>query len=472
MSSGLHLFYLPQLRDYAKAPFTLALVFLLGLLVKRPATWKGTLSIAAAYGVILGVGYGVRTDFLANIPPFFLTLIGFLEGGPFKNLRLKAAAAAVCAATFFLVAQPIVSSVYRSGGCQWHTALLGFARDFSDPLGVADAPYDVSREYLDDYVYVAVTSYTARAHPGVGHIEYCQPQYDAATGRFLADVVKRFPADIVVRGYASTLRIIDAPFIWLGPPRLNAAGEELLPPNPEGGHGLGVVLVLIAIGLAAVVSVRIALFLMFVLLYFGGYPAIQFSTRHYFHLEFITWWAAAFMVQVAVTDLWPTVPREKREHVSLRLVTRAALVLVVSIVGLLAILWSARTYQQATVRPLLESYISAAKDEIPVQRVVSGEGLPALRPSPHTDPETADFLEVDPQRGAAASGRSSRFDMARTWRRARLFHARSRWTAAMMPESRPASSCRSTIVSRASTFQIRVRDASMAFIGCGMSGSR
>src|SRR5260221_9485084 len=51
--SGLHLFYLPQLRDYAKAPFTLLLVFLLGLLVKRPATWRGTLSIAAAYGAVL-----------------------------------------------------------------------------------------------------------------------------------------------------------------------------------------------------------------------------------------------------------------------------------------------------------------------------------------------------------------------------------------------------------------------------------
>jgi hypothetical protein len=395
--SGLHLFYLPQLRDYAKAPFTLILVFLLGFLVKRPATWRSTLPIAAAYGAVLGLGYGFRTDFLANIPPFFLTLIAFLEGGLLKNLRLKAAAGALCAFTFLLVAQPIVSSVYRSGGCQWHTALLGFARDFSEPLGVADAPYDVSREYLDDYVYVTVTSYAARAHPGVGHIEYCLPQYDAATGQFLADVVKRFPADIVVRGYASTLRIVEAPFVWLGPDRLNAEGVEQLPPNPEGGRGLGLAIVLIAIGIATAVSMRIALFLMFFLLYFGGYPAIQFGTRHYFHLEFITWWAAAFILQALVTELWPlwTARRETRHGFSVRQVSRAALVLAGGFVALLAIMWTARVYQQATVRSLLDRYLSAAKDEIPLQQVLSGAGLPALRPSPHTDPETADFLEVD-----------------------------------------------------------------------------
>ena len=48
----------------------------------------------------LGVGYGFRTDFLAAIPPFFVTVFGFLEGGLLKNVRLKAAAAAVCVVVF------------------------------------------------------------------------------------------------------------------------------------------------------------------------------------------------------------------------------------------------------------------------------------------------------------------------------------------------------------------------------------
>ena len=395
--SGLHLFYLPQLRDYAKAPFTLVLVFLLGLLVVRRPAWRGTLLIAAAYGAVLGIGYGFRTDFLANIPPLFVTLFGFLDGGLFRHLRLKAAAAILFAAVFLLVGWPVISSVYRSGGCQWHTALLGFSSDYSEPLGIAEAPYQVNREYLDEYAYVSVTSYTARRHPGVGHIEYCQPQYDAATGAFLLNVVRQFPADVVVRGYASVLRIVETPFIWWGRARLAPDGSERLPPNPEGGRGLGLALVLIAIGLATAVNARSGLFVSFLLLYFGGYPAIQFAPRHYFHLEFITWWAAAFLVQTLVTEVAPLRAATRHDTWTFvrRHAARPAAVLVGGFAGLIAILWVARVYQQATVRPLLERYVSAPKDEIPLAEVLSGAGRPALRPSPHTDPETADFLEVD-----------------------------------------------------------------------------
>lgn len=390
--SGLHLHYLPQLRDYAKAPFTLALVFLLGLLATRPASWKGTLSIAAAYGAVLGLGYGFRSDFLVCIPPLFLTLLGFLDGGLFRNLGLKAAAAVLCGAMFLLVGWPVISSVYRSGGCQWHTAVLGFSRDFSEPLGIGAAPYDVSREYLDDYAYVTVTSYTARRHPGVGHIEYCQPQYDAATGAFLLDVARRFPADIVVRGYASVLAIVEAPFIWWGPPRLTPDGGERLPPNPGGGRRLGLALVLAAIGLATAVNVRIGLFVSFLLLYFGGYPATQFDPRHYFHLEFITWWAAAFLAQSLIADAGPLRAAITNAR---RSAARPVAVLAGGFAVLVAILWIARAYQQATVGPLLESYLSAPKDEIPLAEVLSGSGRSALRSSLHSDPETADFLEVD-----------------------------------------------------------------------------
>ena len=42
-------------------------------------------------------------------------------------------------------------------------------------------------------------------------------------------------------------------------------------------------------------SLRLGLFLVFFLAYFGGYPAIQFQERHYFHLEFMGLWAIAFV---------------------------------------------------------------------------------------------------------------------------------------------------------------------------------
>src|SRR5262249_1473663 len=93
ITSPLQLRYLPQLRDYAKAPFMLTLMLLLGLLVLRPFTVRRTLLMAAAYGVVMGVGLGFRNDLLINLLPFFLTLMFFLPVPLGSRLRTKLAAA-------------------------------------------------------------------------------------------------------------------------------------------------------------------------------------------------------------------------------------------------------------------------------------------------------------------------------------------------------------------------------------------
>ena len=100
---------------------------------------------------------------MSDFPPFFVTLFLFLDGGLFRNMRLKLAAAALCVAAFMASGWPVVSSLDRSRpGCQWHVVILGFASQFSGPLGVEAAPYDVNREYLDEFAYSTVTSYAAR----------------------------------------------------------------------------------------------------------------------------------------------------------------------------------------------------------------------------------------------------------------------------------------------------------------------
>jgi hypothetical protein len=301
--SPLHLLNLPHLRDYAKAPFTLLLILLLGLLVTRRPAWRNVLAIAAGYGVVLGIGYGFRTDFLANIPAFFLVLFVFLEGGPLRNLGLKGAAAAVCASAFLLTAWPIISVVYRSGGCQWHTVLLGLSPDYSDALGLDQPAYEWTTTATDEFVYATVTSYARRTQPGVGHIAYCQHEYDVATGRYLTDIVRHFPADMLIRGYASALHIVQLPFGWRKPPLPNTAKAlyAIRRTILEWTRGSGLILVALAIGLTMVDNVRLGLFLVFFVLYFGSYPALQFANRHFFHLEFVTWWAAGFLIHLALT---------------------------------------------------------------------------------------------------------------------------------------------------------------------------
>ena len=293
--SDLHLRYFPVLRDYAKVPFTVILIFLLGLLVTRRVTWKGALGIAAAYGAVLGLGFGFRTDFLADFLPFFVVLALFLDGGMLRNVGLKLAAAAVCVVTFLVAAWPVISTLDRSRpGCQWHVVLLGFASQFADPLGVDPAPYDVNREYLDEYAYTTVTTYAARVQPGVGHIAYCEAQYGAMTRAYLTDVVKQFPADVIVRAYASVLRIVELPFVGRG-----GDGDDGQPPARRAAHGTGLALVVAAIALATAANTRAGVFLLFFVLYFCGLPAVQYDARHFFHLEFVAWWAAGFLLQSA-----------------------------------------------------------------------------------------------------------------------------------------------------------------------------
>ena len=416
--SALHLKYFLVLRDYTKAPFTLVLIFLLGLLVTRRATWRAVLSISVAYGVVLGAGYGFRTDFMADVPPFFVTLFLFLDGGVLRNMRLKLAAAALCLATFMVSASPVLTSLDRSRpGCQWHVVVLGFANRFSGPLGVEPAPYDVNREYLDEFAYTTVTSYAARVHPGIGHIEYCEAGYGAATGAYLIDVIRRFPADAIVRACASVLRIVELPFAER--PEGDEPGGD---PAHEAGHGMGLALVVAAVLVAMAGNMRAGLFLLFFLLYFGGLPALQFDARHFFHFEFITWWAAGFLVQTAI-DHVPRWMRQRSWQTAAASAARASVVLAGCFAVLMTSLWVARAYQQTAARSLLGSYLAAPRVEVE-SRPASGESEVPVRVSPHTDPETADFVAVDINGSQCGAHPTVAFRYADAARRAysRVFH--------------------------------------------------
>jgi len=392
--SSLHLGYFPSLRDYAKAPFTLILIFLLGLLVAGRTTWRRVLAVSAAYGAVAGLGYGFRTDLLAQLPPFLLALFAFVNGGIARNIRLKAGAAVVCLAMFLLTASPIIAAVYGSFGCQWHTVVLGLSTNFSRPLGVQDAPYDVSRQYLDEFVYTTVTSYAARGRPGTPHLEYCMPVYDAAAGRYMIDVARRFPADMVVRAYASILRIVELPLTWRGPGVQRYLDLEEQPPNPGRGRRLGLAMVATTIGLATAGSLRLGLFLIGFVLYFAGYPALQFDARNYFHFEIISWWALGFIVQCLVTDIRPLVKARRWDAIRAG-ARRATLVIAATAAGLVVLLWGSRAYQQVAARSLFTRYNAAPKDEISLDRVLSASDEATLRAAPRTDPETADYLLVE-----------------------------------------------------------------------------
>ena len=81
MVSTLHLHNIPHLRDYAKAPFVLALVLVaIRLVLVEVTTWR-TLALAALAGGLTGVGIGFRNDLLVAIPAMVGVLAVFLPLG-------------------------------------------------------------------------------------------------------------------------------------------------------------------------------------------------------------------------------------------------------------------------------------------------------------------------------------------------------------------------------------------------------
>ncbi len=367
VTSSLQLLNLPHLRDYSKAPFTLALVLILGWMVTRPVRRSTVLLLAAAYGAVLGLGYGFRTDLLINLPVMAIVLFGFLEGGISKNLVLKAAATALFVGAFVAVSWPITSAVYKKGGCQWHVALLGLQSPFDARLRLTPAPYEYGYAYADGYVIRGVQGFAHRIDPAAVIPQYCSHEYDVQSGRLLASIVSTFPGDFVTRAYASTLQIVELPFSKLVPAARDwAAGvfavrSTLL----QARHSWGALLAAMAVLLAAAASFRRGLFLLFFLAYFGGYPAVQFQERHFFHLEFIGWWAIGFVVQHGVAGARGIVSGQREAWPMVRGLAACALAIaVVSIAVFGSLVAVARWYQGRQVRQLLAAYVAAPKTPV------------------------------------------------------------------------------------------------------------
>lgn len=362
-TSPMQLANLPHLRDYAKAPFTLALVFLLGVMVTRPVRRNLLLMLSVAYGAVLGMGYGVRTDLLINLPLVFVTLFGFLPGGVTRHLALKASAAALCLATFAAVSWPASSAVYTKGGCQWHVALLGLQSPFDEYLRVSPAPYDFGHAYSDGYIRQVAEGFVNRTQPGTAPIGYCTHEYDVATGQYIQNIATTFPADLATRAVASITQIVELPIRKVRTPMAEWSGgfyrarAFILRPN----HRWGAYFTLAAVILLTTTSVRLGLFLGFLLAYCGGYPAIQFDERHYFHLEFLGWWAFGVVLHHGFASARALLARPEQWRPQLHRAARSVAIVGFSCALLGSLLIAARWYQARNARDLMRAYVAAPK---------------------------------------------------------------------------------------------------------------
>src|SRR5215471_16284458 len=127
--SPLGLSILPHYRDYAKAPFVLALVLLMARLVVGPGRVGTLLGLAALGGGIAGIGLGFRNDMLITIVPFLIVLLALAPVASSRGWLVRAGAAGVFAFAFVVVARPVLAD-YSEGSNTGHVILLGLTEPF------------------------------------------------------------------------------------------------------------------------------------------------------------------------------------------------------------------------------------------------------------------------------------------------------------------------------------------------------
>lgn len=384
MVSAVHRSYLPYLRDYLKAPFILTLIFIMARLAVGPLSCRRALGWSVAFGLVLGIGFGFRNDLLVNVLPWTAVVILCLPGGLLSNLRLKALCLIVSAAAFLVAGWPIVAA-YSAGSNTGHVALLGLMTPFSAPLGIAGSTYDWGYAYLDEFASALINSYSYRAH---GHgVTYFSKEYDQTALAYLLTIARHWPADVIARTYGSVLRVLELPFtqdVPMNPVPYGIHNELVLMVYRQQIRvlqllsGIGPFAVAAALMTIAARSLRGATMLLLLVLYFAGYPAIQFHVRHFFHLELIGWWALAYLADQACAVLWRhrhgvrvfSVPRAFSWPGVSPSVARVGGFCAIATLVVMGPLLVLRVYQTRHVRELLrDAYLRAERE--PVETVLA-----------------------------------------------------------------------------------------------------
>jgi hypothetical protein len=261
---------------------------------------------------------------------------------------------------------------------------------------------DFGDRFLDEYTRAVVESYNARINGGHDRLRHYTPEYDKAGSEYFRELAMTFPADLVVRAYASVLRIVDemrpdSAEPW---PRGVENGVARLFYRAYGGatrlllsHGRYAMV--LALLLLAGYDLRLGIAALFLLGWFAGYPSLRFSVRHCFHMQIVSYLAAGFLVQRGL-DLARAVQTKMKTGKWFpenrvgwrRYAFNSGVFAVIAIVATCAPLAALRAYQDLRVWELLRKTATASLEPLQAERHAMGNGRVVLKP--------LNFAQFDP----------------------------------------------------------------------------
>jgi hypothetical protein len=384
--SPIQLNNLLRLRDYSKAPFILLAIALTAWMLLHARTPRRLMAVAAAMGLLTGVGVGFRMDVLIVLPAFAVAVACFAPPTA-GSRRLRAAAILLCAAIYYAVSWPVTHAL--DTGMKYQDFLLGLNDLYDSRLGVGGAPYQIGHRYFDREPMAILQAHAPHATGTQALYEFDTHEYEAIGRAYSMTILTTFPADLALRALAAVLRTID---------ELTFSTDHAVPKGITGAFSTWCFeslamfaapafryaryAVLLALLVLAGRNLRLAFAAFFLLLYFGGYGAIQFASRHYFHLQFLGVWAVGFLTWQAwnlfraIRSSGGLSPRWKMHAPALPgAVNRAALFACLATIGILISLQGLRVWQSSRVTPLLQAVQQAPRVPAEYAAVPDNEGM-------------------------------------------------------------------------------------------------
>lgn len=372
--SSTQLSQLPNLRDYSKAPFFMAMLLIIMRIVMKPTRAVALVGLSVLAGVLMGIAFGIRFDMTMFMVFFIVAVLLFPEGRFRGQVRVRLLAAAGCVAAFFIVAAPILLS-FQFGNNSWHLILLGLSAPQDSTLTIRRSYYELLPMYHDTYVVSVVSAFWTRTHGATSVLRLNSAEYSRAGAGYYATLAQTFPADLAARAIAAVTEYLGLPFSVSSQLPAGVSADSSAGWIYSGRSfvttGLGASapwLMLAAIACVAFTNIRVALFAVAGVLFFGAVSSLQFQYRHIFHLEVIPVFLVGVLIHAAGGGAirlvrrqpWPAWP----DRLAIRATRAAVLVLGLPLVAMAA-LWLLRTYQQPRVVALFDQYLQADVENVP-----------------------------------------------------------------------------------------------------------
>lgn len=325
----------PQIRDLAKAPIVIGVLFLLLFSVKQWTVSNARSSIALTLaGAVIGIGMGFRAEIFLLIPLCLVALVGVAIQS--RQYFRAAATGALFMAAVTLVAYPVLSE-YTSSSIMGHVSLLGLTPPFTQRLGLTPSLYRIGAYWSDTELHNLIMNYSGRT------LSFTGPEYNKYSMTMLLEYARTFPADIVTRASASISNVMllkmngtDSPFRTI--------------PLTYGTLTVGIGVIVIAVSLVAVDNFLLGASLLIAFLYLVGGGVLQFDNRHLFHLQTFPLLFIAIIASFISAGFQP---------LNWRMFCRAAATCGAAFLAFQALLFGLRTYQNHHIQEIFNSYLMA-----------------------------------------------------------------------------------------------------------------